>query len=531
MISRFARVASVCAAAAAIAALPALPASAATPTALTPTHACPTGSVPEDWMVDVPASSTFESAVDCLVWWKIAAGFGSYTYQPATPITRGQMAKFLALAITSTGGTLPQPGKDYFTDDNASAFETYINQLAAAGIVNGVDATHYQPDGVVTRGAMAKFLVRAFEYRSGTTLPHDTDYFRDDSTSVFRQFIDAAAGAGFAGGYTDGTFRPDVSVTREQMAAFLSRELEKTTTDVSGATTPPPAAARPALAAYVADGTDIHLRDATNDTDTVLATVPSGTSITSIAVSPDGQQVAYTTEVDDTNGNPTTSVYVVPAAGGTPVSVDPQHALADSTVDHLSWGSALVVTAFMNDSSEGFYRLTPEGNGQPQASTGPLVDDCAAVDSLPTGQALWSGCSDGIVLGTLDGTPYAAVNAADADGVAVSPDGQQIAYLSYTFDSQDNPTGTDIVVAPSVNGTPKVAAHLDASGSQPWFAGDVQWQDASTLLYLAAQLNPTSDGFTTPPAVYTVPAAGGTPAAAAGFSGTEQDGLAVRSGI
>jgi hypothetical protein len=62
-----------------------------------------------------------------------------------------------ALGLTATNGT-------DFTDDNDSIFETDIEKLAAAGITAGCNPpanNHFCPDGRVTRGQMAAFLVRA----------------------------------------------------------------------------------------------------------------------------------------------------------------------------------------------------------------------------------------------------------------------------------------------------------------------------------------------------------------------------------
>ncbi|WP_249713155.1 S-layer homology domain-containing protein, partial [Bacillus cereus] len=41
-----------------------------------------------------------------------------------------------------------------------------------------------------------------------------------------KEYIQKAAGARLMNGYTDGTFRPDSSVTRAQAAAILVRSLE-----------------------------------------------------------------------------------------------------------------------------------------------------------------------------------------------------------------------------------------------------------------------------------------------------------------
>lgn len=136
------------------------------------------------------------------------------------------MATFIAKAIVRSGGQLPSPDRDWFADDNGSVHEVNVNRLAAAGIVSGRGDGSYGPDASVTRGQMTKFLVLAYEYRSGKALTARQDYFTDDNGTTHEPNINRAAEAGFTGGASDGTYRPERSVKREQMASFTARLLD-----------------------------------------------------------------------------------------------------------------------------------------------------------------------------------------------------------------------------------------------------------------------------------------------------------------
>ncbi len=143
-------------------------------------------------------------------------------YCPSGTVTRGQMAAFLVRAL-SLGAT----SDDYFSDDDGTLFEADINRLAAAGITKGCNppaSTSYCPDGSVTRGQMAAFLVRAL------TLTDDGggDLFTDDDESVFQGDIDKLGTAGITKGCNppDNTlYCPNATVKRDQMASFLARAL------------------------------------------------------------------------------------------------------------------------------------------------------------------------------------------------------------------------------------------------------------------------------------------------------------------
>jgi S-layer homology domain len=125
------------------------------------------------------------------------------------------MASFLARALA-----LPVTGTDYFTDDGASMHQGDINRLAAAGIATGCGGGAYCPTLPVTRAQMASYLTRALG------LPvTGTNYFTDDAGSMHESDINRVAAAGITSGCGGGRYCPDLSVTREQMAAFLHRAL------------------------------------------------------------------------------------------------------------------------------------------------------------------------------------------------------------------------------------------------------------------------------------------------------------------
>ena len=145
----------------------------------------------------------------------ITSGCGFERFCPRGTVTREQMASFLARALA-----LPATGTDYFTDDAGSMHQGDINRLAAAGIATGCGPGAYCPTLPVTRAQMASYLTRALG------LPATgTDYFTDDAGSMHEGDINRVAAAGITSGCGGGRYCPDLSVTREQMAAFLHRAL------------------------------------------------------------------------------------------------------------------------------------------------------------------------------------------------------------------------------------------------------------------------------------------------------------------
>lgn len=111
-------------------------------------------------------------------------------------------------------------GSDAFCDTTGHSHETAVRAVAAAGIARGGDDGCYRPDDPVTRGQMASFLVRAEQLTTS-----DGGAFCDTAGHVHEEAIGAVADEGIAEGYDDGCFGPDDLVTRGQMATFLVRAL------------------------------------------------------------------------------------------------------------------------------------------------------------------------------------------------------------------------------------------------------------------------------------------------------------------
>ena len=153
----------------------------------------------------------------------ITKGCGAPTDQTFCPdgyVTRGQMAAFLVRALGYT-----DRGSVDFVDDDDSVFEADIEKLATAGVTRGCGkptAKAFCPDKRVTRGQMAAFLVRALGYTDQGSVD-----FVDDDDSIFEADIEKLATAGVTVGCNPERTRfcPDKAVTRAQMATFLTRAL------------------------------------------------------------------------------------------------------------------------------------------------------------------------------------------------------------------------------------------------------------------------------------------------------------------
>jgi len=142
-------------------------------------------------------------------------------YCPSSPTTRGEMAKFLILAVEG-GNSFTYTTTPYFTDVPASSpYFVFIQKLMDMGITDGCTAATYCPNDAVTRGEMAAFIIRSRYETTPYTYP-STPYFTDvPPSNLFFPFIQKLAQAGITDGCAPEMYCPDETLTRGQMAVFL----------------------------------------------------------------------------------------------------------------------------------------------------------------------------------------------------------------------------------------------------------------------------------------------------------------------
>lgn len=192
--------------------------------------ACPDGEVPSSGFTDV-AGNVHRDRIDCVVWYGVARGVTETSYEPASGVTREQMATFLARLLTEAGIRLPEPTNQGFVDLTGGPHDDAIRQLAEVGVVNGTSSTRYSPSQRVRRDQMASFLVRAYEEAAGALPSPGARAFDDIDGNVHAQAIDKAAEAGFAEGVAPRSYAPHRTVRRDQMASFLGRVLDRFAVD------------------------------------------------------------------------------------------------------------------------------------------------------------------------------------------------------------------------------------------------------------------------------------------------------------
>jgi hypothetical protein len=169
---------------------------------------------------DVPAGSPFYSFINCLVHQNIVGGYSDGSFRPGANVTRGQLAKFVSNAA-GYSDSIPA-GRQTFVDvPPDSPFWVFVERTALHGVVSGYSDHTFRPGNSVTRGQVAKFVSNAAGYNEAVPATRQT--FSDvPASDTFWLYIERVYAHGVVSGYSDRTFRAGASVTRGQTSKFIA---------------------------------------------------------------------------------------------------------------------------------------------------------------------------------------------------------------------------------------------------------------------------------------------------------------------
>ena len=149
-------------------------------------------------------------------------GYADGTFGPERNMTRAEVTTMFARLLTEQ----IEADKTYSSTFNDVAKDcwaaNYIGYMQQFGIITGYADGSFRPDASVTRAEFAAIASR-FE-----RLTEGTKSFSDVPSSHWAaKYINFAATRGWVNGYADGTFKPNNSITRAEVAAVTCRLLER----------------------------------------------------------------------------------------------------------------------------------------------------------------------------------------------------------------------------------------------------------------------------------------------------------------
>lgn len=121
---------------------------------------------------DVPEGAWYHDYVYDLVYRGVVNGMTATTYEPEGKLTRAQFVKLLACSLADAETLKTYEGKHPFKDSEGHWAEAYIAWAKDKGIVEGVSAMEFDPEAPITREQMATIFGR-YALKQGIELPKD----------------------------------------------------------------------------------------------------------------------------------------------------------------------------------------------------------------------------------------------------------------------------------------------------------------------------------------------------------------------
>ena len=147
-------------------------------------------------------------------------GIGGDRFAPDANMTRAQVAQmFYNLLIDKNVDITAR-----FTDVPADAwYATAVNTLASIGAITGIGNNQFAPNRTITRAEFTAIAVRFAKLVRGA----DADFSDVPANAWYYDSIATAVEYGWIGGYADGTFRPNKSITRAEVVTIVNRMLNR----------------------------------------------------------------------------------------------------------------------------------------------------------------------------------------------------------------------------------------------------------------------------------------------------------------
>ncbi|WP_152394325.1 carbohydrate-binding protein [Paenibacillus guangzhouensis] len=178
--------------------------------------------------IDVPSTHWAYNSIRVLSAKHVIEGVASQEFGPAEPITRAQFVSMLARALGIPNTSV----QSSFID--VTKGQWYSEAIAAAvhaGIIQGMDDTHFAPNATITREQMAVLLVRAYEFKKGILLESKDKLANFEDTrnvsSWANEEVNKAVNAGFMQGRDKGKFDPKATTTRAETAKAITNLLDR----------------------------------------------------------------------------------------------------------------------------------------------------------------------------------------------------------------------------------------------------------------------------------------------------------------
>lgn len=174
---------------------------------------------------DIPLKSNYYHSTHMLRDLSIINGYPDGSFKPQNSITRRQAALLINRLESEQYIKVPSVREGLGFKDVNWGDEAYngLSSLYQAGILERDKKGNIFPNEKLTRGEMAKILVIGFNL----DISSNTGSFKDVAGKPIEPYVETLLAYGITTGYEDGSFKPQISLSRAHYSEFIFRVLKK----------------------------------------------------------------------------------------------------------------------------------------------------------------------------------------------------------------------------------------------------------------------------------------------------------------
>ncbi|MEK4057037.1 glycoside hydrolase family 3 N-terminal domain-containing protein [Paenibacillus sp. FSL F4-0087] len=174
----------------------------------------------EERFTDLQHSKWAEDGIEYMAERGTVAGYGNGIFKPQGLVTRAQAVTFMVRELYPQELEKPVEGTTTYSDvPTTHPFYREIALASKNGLASGFPGGSFRPDAPLSRAETAAFLTRAYSLLEGKQPANWSDTKQHWAEAP----ILILSSNGLVGGYSDGTYRPNQTVTRAEYAVFMSR--------------------------------------------------------------------------------------------------------------------------------------------------------------------------------------------------------------------------------------------------------------------------------------------------------------------
>lgn len=150
-------------------------------------------------------------------------GYEDGTVKPNASITRAEVATiFFRLLTDEAREQFWSESNDYTDVRDTDWYNNAVSTLSNMGILGGYEDGTFRPNATITRAEFAKIAVSFFDYAD---IGADNVFVDVPDGAWYEKYVAAAAEIGLIEGYDGDIFRPDASITRAEACTIINRTL------------------------------------------------------------------------------------------------------------------------------------------------------------------------------------------------------------------------------------------------------------------------------------------------------------------